>query len=70
MFTGLVLALKRSSDCQLYFHIQLRSDLVLSQAITIVTTGLLALLEHESAELPDWSTIAPLVTVNVLIFIF
>uniref|UniRef100_A0A0R3RVL3 PH domain-containing protein n=1 Tax=Elaeophora elaphi TaxID=1147741 RepID=A0A0R3RVL3_9BILA len=60
---GLVLALKRSNDCQLYFHIQLRSDLVLSQAITIVTTGLLALLEQELAELPDWSTIAPLVTV-------
>ncbi|KAL4002408.1 hypothetical protein ACH3XW_3330 [Acanthocheilonema viteae] len=60
---GLVLALKKSSDCQLYFHIQLRSDLVLSQAITIVTTGLLALLEQESAELPDWSTTAPLVTV-------
>ncbi|CAG9538548.1 unnamed protein product [Cercopithifilaria johnstoni] len=60
---GLVLALRKSSDCQLYFHIQLRSDLVLSQAVTIVTTGLLALLEQESAELPDWSTIAPLVTV-------
>ncbi|KAM3724595.1 Inositol polyphosphate-4-phosphatase type I [Dirofilaria immitis] len=60
---GLVLALKKSSDCQLYFHIQLRSDLVLSQAVTIVTTGLLALLEQESIELPDWSTISPLVTV-------
>uniref|UniRef100_A0A915PT39 PH domain-containing protein n=1 Tax=Setaria digitata TaxID=48799 RepID=A0A915PT39_9BILA len=60
---GLVLALKRSSDCQLYFHIQLRSDLVLSQSITIVTTGLLALLEQGPAELPDWSTVPPLVTV-------
>ncbi|VDK73844.1 unnamed protein product [Litomosoides sigmodontis] len=60
---GLVLALKKSSDCQLYFHIQLRSDLVLSQAITIVTTGLLALLEQESSKPPDWSIVAPLVTV-------
>ncbi|KAK6101402.1 hypothetical protein QQG55_4480 [Brugia pahangi] len=60
---GLVLALKKSNDCQLYFHIQLRSDLVLSQAITIVTTGLLALLEQELTELPDWSIISPLVTV-------
>ncbi|VDN05119.1 unnamed protein product [Thelazia callipaeda] len=59
---GLVLALKRSSDCQLYFNIQLRSDLVLCQAVTTVTTGILAFLEQKS-EILDWSTISPLVTI-------
>uniref|UniRef100_A0A914REH7 Uncharacterized protein n=1 Tax=Parascaris equorum TaxID=6256 RepID=A0A914REH7_PAREQ len=32
-YLGLVLALQRPADCQLFYHIQLRSDLVLSQAV-------------------------------------
>ncbi|MFH4976730.1 hypothetical protein AB6A40_003439 [Gnathostoma spinigerum] len=61
---GLVLALRRPSDCQLFYHIQLRSDLVLSQAVTIVATGLLAFVEEHAK---DWVSNSPLITIFSLL---
>uniref|UniRef100_A0A914CBN2 Uncharacterized protein n=1 Tax=Acrobeloides nanus TaxID=290746 RepID=A0A914CBN2_9BILA len=61
---GLMLALQKPLDCQTYFHIQLRFDMVLSQAITIVSTALLAALERSSQEaITTWDSYSPLVTI-------
>uniref|UniRef100_A0A1I7XAR1 t-SNARE coiled-coil homology domain-containing protein n=1 Tax=Heterorhabditis bacteriophora TaxID=37862 RepID=A0A1I7XAR1_HETBA len=38
---GLVLALQKNSSAHAYFHIQVRTDFVLSQAITIASTAIL-----------------------------
>lgn len=59
---GLVLALQRPADCQLFYHIQLRSDLVLSQAVTVVVTALLNAAQSDTSE---WDSYPPLVTVTL-----
>ncbi|KAH7700561.1 inositol polyphosphate-4-phosphatase, partial [Aphelenchoides avenae] len=54
---GLVLALRKQSDSQLFFHLQQRQDFVLSQAVTVVCTALLASIERLSAEsLTAWDS--------------
>ena len=47
---GLIVALRQASTAELYFHAQLRSEIVTAQAITIVTTCLLTMLEQYSRE--------------------
>lgn len=42
---SLVVACRKSSDCQSYFGIQLRHDILLAQTVTIVTTALLTALQ-------------------------
>ncbi|KAK6050347.1 hypothetical protein COOONC_12151 [Cooperia oncophora] len=39
---GLVMEIHRTSSAHLYFHVQLRSDFILSQAITIAATSILS----------------------------
>uniref|UniRef100_A0A915D7L3 Uncharacterized protein n=1 Tax=Ditylenchus dipsaci TaxID=166011 RepID=A0A915D7L3_9BILA len=51
---SLVVAFRKSSDCQTFYHIQLRSDLLLSQSVTLIATGLLANLENSVAKLSNW----------------
>uniref|UniRef100_A0A915AMW7 PH domain-containing protein n=1 Tax=Parascaris univalens TaxID=6257 RepID=A0A915AMW7_PARUN len=63
-YLGLVLALQRPADCQLFYHIQLRSDLVLSQAVTIVVT---ALLNAAQSDISEWDSYPPLITVFSLL---
>ncbi|VDM42442.1 unnamed protein product [Toxocara canis] len=63
-YLGVVLALRRPSDCQLFYHIQLRSDLVLSQAVTTVVTALLTAVERDVSH---WDSFPPLVTVFSLL---
>ncbi|KAI1729322.1 type I inositol 3,4-bisphosphate 4-phosphatase [Ditylenchus destructor] len=46
---SLIVAFRKSADCQNFFHTQLRSDLLLSQAVTLVTTALLTNLENSAA---------------------
>lgn len=61
---GLMLALQKPLDCQTYFHSQLRSDMILSQAATIVSTSLLAALERSTPEaIATWESYSPLVTI-------
>lgn len=60
---GLVLALRKQSDSQLFFHLQQRQDFVLSQAVTVVCTALLASIERLSVEsLTAWDSVPPLFT--------
>ncbi|KAI6204240.1 hypothetical protein M3Y94_00649900 [Aphelenchoides besseyi] len=52
---SMYLALQRPPNAQLYFHIQLRYDVVLSQAITVIATCLLANVENSRNEqLVNW----------------
>ncbi|VDD87449.1 unnamed protein product [Enterobius vermicularis] len=51
LYLGLVTALRRSTDSQLFYHLQARGDLAFSQAVTIVATGILTALE---GEVSDW----------------
>uniref|UniRef100_A0A0N5B0R7 PH domain-containing protein n=1 Tax=Syphacia muris TaxID=451379 RepID=A0A0N5B0R7_9BILA len=59
LYLGLITALRRSSDSQLFYHLQARSDLAFSQAVTIVTTGILVALE---GKISNWIKL-PLITV-------
>lgn len=43
---ALIVALRKPNDCQTFFNIQLRLDILLSQSITLVTTMLLTALEN------------------------
>lgn len=57
-------ALRRSTDSQLFYHLQARGDLAFSQAVTIVATGILTALE---GEVSDWIK-HPFITVGSYIF--
>lgn len=43
---SLIVALRKPNDCQTFFNIQLRLDILLSQSITLVTTMILTTLEN------------------------
>lgn len=43
---SLIVAFRKPQDCQTFFHVQLRLDLLLSQSVTLVTTALLMALEN------------------------
>lgn len=60
---GFVNGLRVPNDCQNYFHIQLREDLVMSQTITVIATALLTSLD----QLPEpiiarWDLISPMIS--------
>jgi hypothetical protein len=52
---GLIVALRKAQDAQNYFQLQLRYDIVLAQAITLIATCLLNNIEQSTKqELEDW----------------
>lgn len=60
---ALIVALRKQTDAQNYFHIQLRYDMIISQAITLVSTCLLTTIETSTPEeLQIWTSRGPLVT--------
>uniref|UniRef100_A0A7E4W547 PH domain-containing protein n=1 Tax=Panagrellus redivivus TaxID=6233 RepID=A0A7E4W547_PANRE len=60
---GFATSLRIANDCQTYFQIQLREDLILSQTLTVVATGLLATLDQlPPKEIAKWDVLSPLVT--------
>lgn len=62
-FMGLIVALRKSSDAQNYFQLQLRYDIVLAQAVTLVATSLLNNIEQSSKEeLEAWERHGPFVS--------
>ena len=59
---GFVNGLRIPNDCQNYFHIQLREDLVMSQTITVIATALLTSLDQLSESLiTRWGLISPMI---------
>uniref|UniRef100_A0AC35UDV0 PH domain-containing protein n=1 Tax=Rhabditophanes sp. KR3021 TaxID=114890 RepID=A0AC35UDV0_9BILA len=56
--------MKKLNISQAYYQLQVRSDFVLSQAVTILTTALLSILERcqNKAEIAYWDVYPPLVT--------
>ncbi|KAI6215412.1 hypothetical protein M3Y94_00382500 [Aphelenchoides besseyi] len=62
-FMSLIVALRKSTDAQMYFQIQLRYDIVLSQAITLIATCLLTNIESSTKEqLLNWERVGPFVS--------
>ncbi|CAD5217073.1 unnamed protein product [Bursaphelenchus okinawaensis] len=60
---GVIVALRKQSDASTYFHMQIRHDMIMSQAVTLISTCLLTALETLSADkIAIWQRIDPLVT--------
>ncbi|KAI3413531.1 hypothetical protein GPALN_011021 [Globodera pallida] len=60
---ALVQSLRKPSDCQTFFHLQLRSDALLSMVVTLVTTSLLTALYGPTTDIGTfWAHSPPLVT--------
>ncbi|KAI6239101.1 Type I inositol 3,4-bisphosphate 4-phosphatase [Aphelenchoides fujianensis] len=60
---GLIVALRKAPDAQMYFQLQLRYDIVLSQAITLIATCLLTNVESSTKEqLLLWEKVGPFVS--------
>lgn len=62
-FMGLIVALRKASDAQNYFQLQLRYDIVLAQAITLISTCLLNNIEQSTKEeMESWERHGPFVS--------
>jgi hypothetical protein len=60
-FMSLIVSLRKPSDAQNYFQFQLRYDIVLAQAITLISTCLLNNIEQSTKqELELWERYGPL----------
>lgn len=60
---GLIVALRKPADAQNYFDIQLRYDMIISQAVTLVATCLLTSIEtYNKQQLAAWAERGPLVS--------
>jgi hypothetical protein len=62
-FMGLIIASRNPADIQIYFQLQLRYDIVMAQAITIISTCLLNNIDLSTKEeLESWTKYGPFVS--------